>query len=475
MADWRKISIVGVLLTVFVTSGVWIGAYYVGIKPKNTDTVTYYNNTVIANPLSPDSPSPECNDSCDFHIAESIPWGLTYKNGKVHNATHLLWLDMINRANESIHIANYYWSLDYNDTGDGFDVNDPSTEPGLAVYKALIAAGQRNVSIRIAQNAEVGGYVESSYLEKYAGAEVRSLNFSNWYNGGVLHTKSIIVDGKHYYVGSANIDWRSLTQVKELGVAVFNCPCLTADIDKIFQVYWHMGIPHQPIPSAWPSSFATSFNSGNPQIAKLNDEPNMAYFSVSPPGFLAPGRDGDIQALIRVIDTAKTFVNIAVMDYAPTTLYSKPNHYWPIIDDAFRRAAFDRGVHVKLLMSRWNHTYTEFYSYLYSLQSLNASLAHGSIDVKLFVVPEYNISVPYSRVNHNKYMVSDNTAFIGTSNWSGDYFISTAGISMIIQGTDATTKSKVVTDIQDVFWRDWYSEHSHSIYEYDIRGNPRPT
>lgn len=31
--------------------------------------------------------------------------------------------------------------------------------------------------------------------------------------GGVLHSKFWIVDMKHIYIGSANMDWRSLSQV----------------------------------------------------------------------------------------------------------------------------------------------------------------------------------------------------------------------------------------------------------------------
>lgn len=31
---------------------------------------------------------------------------------------------------------------------------------------------------------------------------------------GVLHTKMWIVDQKNVYIGSANMDWRSLTEVK---------------------------------------------------------------------------------------------------------------------------------------------------------------------------------------------------------------------------------------------------------------------
>lgn len=48
---------------------------------------------------------------------------------------------------------------------------------------------------------------------------------------------------------------------------------------------------------------------------------------------------------------------------------------------------------------------------------------------KRFIVPtNSNLDkIPFARVNHNKYMVTDLAVYIGTSNWSGDYFIDTAG------------------------------------------------
>lgn len=237
-----------------------------------------------------------------------------------------------------------------------------------------------------------------------------------------------------------------------------------------------MGIPNTPIPSFWPEEVSTPYNSLNPQPVKLNDDPVMAYFSVSPPEFRSEGRENDIDALVKVIDTAKEFVYVAVMDYAPRTLYYKEkNLVWPNIDLAFKRAAFERGVHVRLLMSRWNHTWEEFYSYLYSLQDFNASLSSGSIEVRLFEVPDYNVSIPFARVNHNKYMVTDNTGYITTSNWSGDYFINTAGISLVIQSEDSTQNSQSVNDLRDVFIRDWNSKYSSSIYDFDIHGKRKPT
>ena len=53
---------------------------------------------------------------------------------------------------------------------------------------------------------------------------------------------------QHFYVGSANFDWRSLTQVKEMGVMVKNCPVLAEDMAKIFDVYWMLGGKGKTIP-----------------------------------------------------------------------------------------------------------------------------------------------------------------------------------------------------------------------------------
>lgn len=44
------------------------------------------------------------------------------------------------------------------------------------------------------------------------GAEVREVGLKAL-TGGIVHTKLWVVDQKHLYVGSANMDWRSLSQV----------------------------------------------------------------------------------------------------------------------------------------------------------------------------------------------------------------------------------------------------------------------
>lgn len=96
----------------------------------------------------------------------------------------------------------------------------------------------KNISLKVAQNAPTQSQpnVDTEFLIKRKAAEVRSLNFNKLLGGGVLHTKLWIIDRTHFYIGSANMDWRSLTQVKELGVVGYNCSCIAEDLGKIFDV-----------------------------------------------------------------------------------------------------------------------------------------------------------------------------------------------------------------------------------------------
>lgn len=155
------------------------------------------------------------------------------------------------------------------------------------------------------------------------------------------------------------------------------------------------------------------------------------------------------------------------MDYFPLTIYTPRPHYWPIIDDALRTAAIDNKVHIKLLISQWNHSRESEDYFLKSLTAISNSYRGVSIEVKRFIVPgtpEQN-KIPFGRVNHNKYMVTESTAYIGTSNWSGDYFIDTAGIGMIVHDPVMKRDAKEETiprQLRAVFDRDWNSTYAVS-------------
>lgn len=84
------------------------------------------------------------------------------------------------------------------------------------VFKKIKEAGlERGIRIRIAQNqpSKSAPDEDTRVLNSLGAAIVRTLDFNRLIGTGILHTKLWVVDGKHFFVGSANMDWRSLTQV----------------------------------------------------------------------------------------------------------------------------------------------------------------------------------------------------------------------------------------------------------------------
>ena len=58
-------------------------------------------------------------------------------------------------------------------------------------------------------------------------------------------------------------------------------------------------------------------------------------------------------------------------------------------------------------------------------------------------------------------MVTDKTGFIGTSNWSGDYFMSTGGIGFVYTG-------HIRKELEEIFLRDWTSSYAKSLQTTDL-------
>ncbi|XP_077993476.1 5'-3' exonuclease PLD3-like [Glandiceps talaboti] len=413
----------------------------------------------------PTPPSP-CTDPCVITLVESIPDNLTYEKGFTrHLSTYEGWMNLLDLAEDSIDIASFYWTLRGDDV-----IPDPSDWQGENIYAGLLNAGtERGIDIRIAQSqpTNMNPSQDTIDLVKAGAARVRSLNFTRFMSthDGILHTKMWVVDGQHFYVGSANLDWRSLTQVKELGALVQNCSCLAQDMTKIFETYWYMGDSKSTLPSPWPSSYNTPYNITTPMEVKFNKTNTTTFLANSPPEFCAYGRSSDIDTILHVIDSAEQFVSIAVMEYFPAIIYKNPRSYWSIIDDKLRSVAYNKHVIVRLLASKWNHTEPEMYNFLQSLASLDGAVK-GGIEVKLFVVPDVTESqrkIPYARVNHNKYMITDKAAYIGTSNWSGDYFVDTGGIGFVVNQTTAEGDKTFQKQLLNVFERDWYSEHAKPL------------
>ncbi|XP_070402792.1 5'-3' exonuclease PLD4-like isoform X1 [Nothobranchius furzeri] len=143
-------------------------------------------------------------------------------------------------------------------------------------------------------------------------------------------------------------------------------------------------------------------------------------------------------------------------------------------NDAIRTAAFERKVKVRMLISCGRDSNPAMLPFLQSLASLDYPHHHIHIHIKLFIVPVGNKSdIPFTRINHNKYMVTDKTAYIGTSNWAGDYFVTTARVSLVVSQSNAHPAWRtdaLQSQLKEVFNRDWHSQFA--VHLDDLGHNP---
>lgn len=398
-------------------------------------------------------------DQCSMALVESIPLHVEFKaNVTCGIPLEQVWRDLISMAKDEVDVVSFYWTL----TGKDINVNSSSDAPGKNILNDLEELPSRNVSVRVVVSVPtVTTNSTDLKILKEKGVQVRRVNFGRLTNG-VLHSKFWIVDRKHVFIGSANMDWRALTQVKELGAVIYNCSSLARDLGKIFQSYWAMGQSNSSLPRPWPSKYDTDINKRRPLLVEAANVSSSIYLSGSPPSFCPPSRTQDLEAILSIISEAQHYVDVAVMEYFPITRFEKPQRYWPFIDDTLRTAAFNRRVKIRMLISCGRDSDPAMMPFLQSLASMN-SPHHGiRIQVKLYIVPVGNqTDIPYSRVNHNKYMVTDKVAYIGTSNWSGDYFMTTAGVGLVVSqhAPDPAGETQALqTQLRAIFDRDWNSE-----------------
>ncbi|XP_067312732.1 5'-3' exonuclease PLD3 isoform X2 [Pseudorasbora parva] len=409
-------------------------------------------------------PQETCISDCRLTLVESVPEGLSFPSGSPYlPSISDTWTNLLNIANSSVHIGAFYFTLRDSDMG----LTEPSSVLGKKVFNHLKQLEPKGVKLKIAVNAPQPYIADTDELLA-TGAEVRGVDLQS-ITGGILHTKLWVVDKKHMYLGSANMDWRSLTQVKEVGVAVEDCSCLAQDASRIFDVYWDIGAQKNgSLPPFWPGRFSALSSSKYPLAVTFNGVPARVYLSSSPPPLSSHGRSDDLSSILSVIADAERFVYVSVMDYLPMSQFMEPVRFWPVIDLALREAACTRGVEVKLLVSCWSHSPGAMFVFLQSLSVLSKPPLSCNIHTKVFEVPSTREQqrIPFARVNHAKYMVTDRVVYIGTSNWSENYFTQTAGVGLVVNQTGSAVgkgQQTVQSQLQTIFQRDWHSAFAQPL------------
>lgn len=161
---------------------------------------------------------------CKAWLVQSIPTdmpSLPHVSGVLSTADVFRWL--AGNSSKQLDIMAQYWQLKANSSdprsGDygysGADMHRFGANEGLSVYKAIENAADRNVQIRLLQHSGVYPDYTKEPLDIACGrknVESVTLLLSKWWGSGIVHAKVWISDLRHVYIGSANNDWKSLTQ-----------------------------------------------------------------------------------------------------------------------------------------------------------------------------------------------------------------------------------------------------------------------
>ncbi len=443
------------------------------------------------------------------YLVESIPTGMEDLEGTPGvKYTKNVLAELTDQATESIDLTAMYWALtpdttSKDETGFTKEQFDALGAPsGKKLLKALEHAAERGVRLRIIESPGFNNKTPESQAlkDKYPDqVDIHQIKMSDWFGGGIMHQKIWVFDSKNIYLGSANMDWKSLTQVKEIGIVLEEHPEVAADVTRYYEGWWEFtglqphtlkvndsryGFPRKvpawsplvPIPDRRPSpldkpELKTPYNLHTPMETILNDEKGGLFITGCPVEVCAPDRSYDGDGLVHTILKAKKSVCVSVMDWAPVSFYRKQpatTAWWPALIDAVLRAVITNGVHARLMISKWAHTKPVIEPFLRGLRETAAAVNHsvvcGSLEIRLFRVPGWDDTEGadrkfpgHSRVNHTKYIVTDERINIGTSNMTWGYFTNTAGSSFNADHTGLVAK------LQEIFDRDWNSQYTHPL------------
>ena len=373
-----------------------------------------------------------------LQLGESVPDKTALDDPEVADAQQI-WLAMIESAESSIDLSQFYVSP------------RQGKQKGrlTPVLQALDAAAKRGVTIRFIIDAKFAKTYPDTLtrLQKNDSVEVRRLDLQH-HSGGVQHAKYFMVDGKVAWLGSQNFDWRSLQHISELGVRLEE-PSLVGDLQKVFEVDWALaGGAANPIAAG---------SSATPEVEREGPLTTMTYedgqveaiLVASPKSMLPDGVDWDLPHIIAAIDGAKHRVRLQVMSYA---LIGYDKKYWDTLDTALRRAAA-RGVKVQFIVADWS-------MYKKKQEALKSLQAMGHLEVRVMSIPQIEGEefVEFGRVVHAKYLVVDGKwSWVGTSNWSRDYFYGSRNVGVVVHG------KTFGADLDLWFERMWNSEYAETI------------
>jgi len=339
-----------------------------------------------------------------LQLVESVPTETTLQHEEIPDAADA-WPEMIAAAQRRIDLAHFYAS-------------DQAGSRLTAVVEALEAAADRGVAVRFL----IGSTFRETYPElierftAHPGIDLRLYDVKPLM-GGVLHAKMMIVDDEAF-VGSQNFDWRALEHIQELGLRI-DLPAVVKALSDVFETDWALAGGGDPADRV--RSTETTF----PIVLETDAGPVSVTPVISPKGWLPDESLWDLPRLVELIDGATRSVRVQLLSYS---VGERDGTWFGDLDNALRRAA-TRGVSVQLLVADWSKRRG-------SLEDLKSLQCLSNVEVRFSTIPEWSGGfLPFSRVIHAKYLVVDAERFwLGTSNWSRDYFYESRNVGVIVAG-----------------------------------------
>ncbi|KAL5558229.1 hypothetical protein UlMin_034440 [Ulmus minor] len=480
----------------------------------------------------------EASPRCKAWLVQSIPADmpqLPRVSGVLSTADVFRWL--AGNSSHRLDIIAQYWQLiaqpgdsrsgDYGYSED--DMKRFGAQEGFRVYKDIEKAADRNVSIRLLSHSGVYPDYSREPSELASGRRnVKNVTLlhSEWWGSGIVHAKVWISDRRDVYIGSANQDWKSLTQVKEVGIYLVDCPTIAKKVEAYFNNLWTLAslnssaytrnitdeqwqidrkvpcwshfietdsrcrepfppvvkIPHvtgYPILSD-PSLFKLPIQTPGRNYSTRKSQPS--YLSFAPPEVSFGRYQADEQAWI---DTIKSVGNgatlrINTMDWLGQSQYDKGTVYWSSISSAVSEVVFGKHAKVKILVAKWAHFINSTDEYLKSLLYTNVlcssskyNQCSGKVEIKYFIVPGFNLTGP--AVDHGK---KTGNIYPGYSRVNhGKYAVSDVrahiGTSNLVWDYFYTTAGvsfgsynpAIVSQLQEIFDADWNSPYAVPVEE----------
>ncbi|GJY02352.1 phospholipase D Z-like protein [Tanacetum coccineum] len=404
--------------------------------------------------------SDDDDNECKAWLVQSIPTDmpqLPLVPGVLATADVLRWL--AGNASHNLDIMAQYWQLvahpDDPNSGDyGYskeEMQSFGSNDGASVYKSIEEAADRNVNVRLLQHSGVyPDYTRepSDLASGRPNVKNVTLLISDWFESGVLHAKVWISDSRHVYIGSANNDWKSLTQVKEVGIYLADCPKIAKKVEVFYNNLWKLGfmnhsdftrkiwdeqwqisrtvpcwshfIPHKKrCKSPLPRYVDVHHTAGYPMITdpshfhkpiqtpgcnySANSKAPLSYLSFAPPELSFKKYQADEQAWVETIKsvTDGETVRISTMDWLGQSEYASQTVYWSSLSTAISEVIFSKHAKVKILVAYWAHFIDNTDVYLKSLLYSNIlcssspyNRCSGKIEIKYYMVPDFNSTGP---------------------------------------------------------------------------------